>query len=1377
MKQKVLSLFLCVCLMLPMLAVCPFVSAEENEEGYLLHRLKYKITTATTISGSGVLFSPGGITFDPLDITAMGYSLNSEENTLGLQFDVYTTGDDDIVTMLESGQLNGQIELASGGVYDQEETSRSLNGIKFERNVWKRVVLPLSTFTEFTSTQTEKEFDPTRVNFFRIYADSPTEEVVVGQMLTVKMVNFYLVDMAKEAPTEEEVPLGDGSFIPDAPQWKPVTFAEGYEAPLTVAGYNVKEYMESHDLSPIDPETGLEDYSVIFESLLNGLQIAGGGTLFVPAGEYAFRSTLILPDGVNIMGEWKNPDKSPKVDGTVFKVYEGAGETDGVPFITMQHHALIENVAFWYPEQLAESVTVYPPTISMTNYAFVRNVTFVNSYVAVKMVGGNCPNVYNIYGTPLSIGLDVDNIIDIARNEEIHFAADYWIASGLVGAPTDDAAQAMLREWLYYYGTGMVLRRLDFSYTYFVDVRGYNAGIIFDTSLTIDGYFPNGSCHGIVLTDCKYGVITHGISTMGMQFSDTVITNCEYGFYTPSNKIGANGSLKLWHTTIDADVAIHHEGNLRLQVVESTVKRGTVMLAGNVMLVANTTFMTAAPQIVLDYNAGSAIMVGNTNKNGGEITYENRGHCPVSYDVKPMELEEVESITAEEAAPLEKGPATDAFFLVDNLDASGETDVTEGLQTWLTAAGNVGGGLVYLPAGRYRIDGSLVIPTGVELRGSQDIGTTPQYGGTLLQVYRRGDENSQATINMQMASGLRGVVVNYPEQTSKYTVDEEGTYEFEFISYPYLIRGQGRDIYIISVSAQNGWNGVDLKTNRCNNHYIDAMGGHFYNRAITIGNGARGGIIRNYQFNYNAIYQAYNSTWGSWPCLGEQILTEHFLVPMHKQFNTSAVMLELGNVNDELVYNCFNYAGYAATRLVEENGEAANARFIGFSADHTTVCVDVFAAEKVTFLDSIFCGYDRHLVSGQDVYDIWLHEGADCRVVFTNICVFGENASASACVEGGTLQLNNMQINTPFADLFKMGEKGTLYLNAVSWGFGGNPHITAENLDRVFWNGAFYADTPVSTEGVGAFKNALKRVNYRSVPRNVLFTEDSEIVFSESFDSYELTESSKFQADNLKFATIRRGAVRVRLTAAQLMNGVKTGQDEKQAVPFALESGSSDDLYRMEWRINIAEIRDMFDSEIYVFLSNADAKNQQMITVQRDGTMLDQTGKQMATLTLGTDYRLAIEVDARDADNKTATIYLLNDDSRVLAKGTTAKMNDIFQGENTVTGFWLAAMASPIDVPESETDFTLDYFYITRSEKSSIGRNVDPNSVLPGDVNGDNKVDSTDARLVLQRAVGKISTLPIPEAADVNGDNKVDSTDARLILQHAVGKIKEFPTK
>ncbi len=63
-----------------------------------------------------------------------------------------------------------------------------------------------------------------------------------------------------------------------------------------------------------------------------------------------------------------------------------------------------------------------------------------------------------------------------------------------------------------------------------------------------------------------------------------------------------------------------------------------------------------------------------------------------------------------------------------------------------------------------------------------------------------------------------------------------------------------------------------------------------------------------------------------------------------------------------------------------------------------------------------------------------------------------------------------------------------------------------------------------------------------------------------------------------------------------------------------------------------------------------------------------------------------------------------------------------------------------------------------------------------GDVNGDGKVDSTDARLILQYYAKKISADALDlTLADVDGSGTVDSTDARLILQYYAKKITGFP--
>lgn len=64
---------------------------------------------------------------------------------------------------------------------------------------------------------------------------------------------------------------------------------------------------------------------------------------------------------------------------------------------------------------------------------------------------------------------------------------------------------------------------------------------------------------------------------------------------------------------------------------------------------------------------------------------------------------------------------------------------------------------------------------------------------------------------------------------------------------------------------------------------------------------------------------------------------------------------------------------------------------------------------------------------------------------------------------------------------------------------------------------------------------------------------------------------------------------------------------------------------------------------------------------------------------------------------------------------------------------------------------------------------------LLGDVNRDGKVNTTDARLVLQYAAGIIGEEDLDlSVGDVDRNDKVNTTDARRILQYAAGIIKEF---
>lgn len=105
---------------------------------------------------------------------------------------------------------------------------------------------------------------------------------------------------------------------------------------------------------------------------------------------------------------------------------------------------------------------------------------------------------------------------------------------------------------------------------------------------------------------------------------------------------------------------------------------------------------------------------------------------------------------------------------------------------------------------------------------------------------------------------------------------------------------------------------------------------------------------------------------------------------------------------------------------------------------------------------------------------------------------------------------------------------------------------------------------------------------------------------------------------------------------------------------------------------------------------------------------------------------------------------------------------------------WIAGCAVHVDTRSSK------YWFDEQNGNRSIGNDwyaymakkgypVDKPSALMGDVDGDGDIDSTDARLALQAAVGSIElTNKQKEAADMDGDGKITTTDARLILQKSV---------
>ncbi|GAB3923527.1 hypothetical protein GCM10029976_013850 [Kribbella albertanoniae] len=157
-------------------------------------------------------------------------------------------------------------------------------------------------------------------------------------------------------------------------------------------------------------------------------------------------------------------------------------------------------------------------------------------------------------------------------------------------------------------------------------------------------------------------------------------------------------------------------------------------------------------------------------------------------------------------------------------------DATSAVQKVLDKAGRYGGGIVYLPAGWYRISTHLRVPANVELRGASAVPNRDQGGasyGTVLHAFEgRGNAEGTPLITLGKSAGVRGLRVFYPENNPG---SADGV-----VPYPYAIRGHAGGNYVINSGFPNTWNGIDL---RGDHTLVRKVAGAFFDHAIHLGAG------------------------------------------------------------------------------------------------------------------------------------------------------------------------------------------------------------------------------------------------------------------------------------------------------------------------------------------------------------------------------------------------------------------------------------------------------------------------------------------------------------------------------------------------------------
>ncbi|HEX3800105.1 MAG TPA: glycosyl hydrolase family 28-related protein [Verrucomicrobiae bacterium] len=667
---------------------------------------------------------------------------------------------------------------------------------------------------------------------------------------------------------------------------------------------------------------GVTDDTAAFQNAINAVYNAngsGGGVIFVPNGFYAFSNSLTIPNGVTLHGDWNDWTKGTNgLVGTTFKVYTGAGQSNGTPFITMSGSSSLKDVNIWYPDQNASSIVSYPYSIQLSGDCVIKNVVLVNSYQGIQAANGDRHILSTVIGSPLFLGVNTDSIFDICHAEDVRFSPDVWPASLLTNAPAPGGPHA---AWMRTNGTGWRMIRVDGDLCVDTFLSGYNTGILFTNTGNGD---PGITFYSGAISNCATAIMVQDMpSGLGLMFANFTLDG---DVAVARTRTDTDANIQFDHCTIigRSGTAVKSTGadsGSWMQFQNCTISNTLALSGPGVFNVVNST-LQGATQCTMSSTATRAAFVGCTFTptrnivNSGSANNLLVDARPAISNAFPVfywtnVLNDYES----------RQPAKTNLFVATAYGATGNgvTDDTAAINAALAAAGANGGGIVYVPAGLYRLTATLDVPSGVELRGAYELrhwpGAAPDgfAKGTVLRPYEgAGTTNGPVAVALEANSGLVGVTISYETQNTNCVL------------FPPAIQGRGGNIYCIGIACPNPYYYLDMDTYTCTNHFLYLVDGWAIKTGFNIGNGSTGSMVDNM------------ANWTYWIGNGQSqsTLPQNIQAPVLEFVLHQSCFYTLGDCTELLVKD-FSIIQNTYMRLHTENGVGPQATLIGAYCDAT----------------------------------------------------------------------------------------------------------------------------------------------------------------------------------------------------------------------------------------------------------------------------------------------------------------------------------------------------------------------------------------------------------------------------------------------------------
>lgn len=738
------------------------------------------------------------------------------------------------------------------------------------------------------------------------------------------------------------------------------------------------------------PNDGVDDASS-FQNALNYARDLGGGTVWVPAGIYKLEYPVKIAASCNLAGVWYNPDTEPSKirQGSVLQAYSGKNSAGGTALISIGTGSAIIGITIHYPEQSESQPIPYPVTLKANDteggrsgFPTIKYTTLVNPYTGVSF-GPNWNEmgiIEHLYMTPLNKGVFANMTTDIGRIENLYISSKYY--------KTFDASidQSKLITKMKSTVIGIEIQRSDWQYLYKSKIEDVNIGVKLEKQ--VEGL--NGS-----------------VDSANVQFFDLTILNVTYGLYLDENKM-ASQITKLDITSDLECIKITGKyagsasiNSARLKSINTScigIAEGSI---GNLSIMDSSFLGFKSGKYAVETYGGGLSVENCTSSSSGTIylgvgtigaAVKDNSNLPVTNNIGANAKVDIGTYVVDNTASASPSlgtcpvPAGNAFIDLNTkgVDRTGSKDVTSIFQSALDEASKNGGGIVYIPAGRYLLNGTISIPSGVELRGVSETGHHSNALGTVLFTTQgKGNASGTPFITLKSGAGVRGFMVWYPEQQ-----------QYGKFQYPWTISATAQNVWVVNVTVGNGWQGLYLGQNS-GGHYVSYFTGFNFKNDIMIDGSNKRGYILNSHFNPHFYIRTDRNVL---PGGGDNDFGK-FLGQCDTTVDGAIV---LGNATDEILFNSFNYRGKVGLKLINGTGGNFNGTLIGCGFDGNVTGLKI---ESTSAKGALFINFLSDCVPGDGYMSM---NSGNVKMINSGFGAFNFVPNNGIRVNGGSLELRQM---------------------------------------------------------------------------------------------------------------------------------------------------------------------------------------------------------------------------------------------------------------------------------------------------------------------------------------------------------------------------------